>query len=744
MGNQDQVKRFSISGMTCASCVAKVEKVLSQVPGVVQASVNLVERTALVQGATSSDLLIKAVSSLGYQAKEVVDNEGESDKEGIEFLYYKKLLRKSALAGALGIPLMGADFFHVLPYLDEPRGQIFWIIMGILSLGVLIYSGDHFFKGFWSSLKYKSATMDTLIALGTGSAWVYSMVLSLRPTLVPILAQHTYFEAAAMILAFINLGSALEMKARGKTSEAIRRLIGLQPKTARIIRNFHESDIPISDIRVGDIIRIRPGDKIPVDGKIIEGHSSLDESMLTGEFLPLEKTVGDSVISGTLNKTGSFLFKATNVGQDTILSHIIDMVRQAQSSKPSIGRRVDKIASIFVPTVIGISLMTFFVWFKFGPQPQIQFAFVTMMTVLIIACPCALGLATPISIMVGVGKAAQFGSLIRKGDALEMAGKLTTIVLDKTGTLTEGHPSVLSILSMSSLEEKEILKIAASLEQGSEHPYGEAICSLAKEKNVGSLLTVQNFKAISGQGVMAEIEGRRVCLGNQTFMKDEGIDFLEALTVSNQWAAEGKTPLYLAMDKKVVGIFSVSDVLKEDAREAVEKFHSLGLKVVMLTGDHLNTALAIAREVGIDKVFAQVLPHQKAQKIAELQSEGEKVGMVGDGINDAPALSRAHVGFAIGSGTDVAIESGDVVLLGNSLLSVAHTISLSQSTVNNIRQNLWGAFFYNVLSIPIAAGVLYPLFGVLLNPMIAGAAMAMSSVTVVTNANRLRFFNPNT
>ena len=530
-------------------------------------------------------------------------------------------------------------------------------------------------------------------------------------------------------------------RARGKPSEAIKRLIGLQPKTARVIRNGQEMDVPISEVGLDETLRVRPGEKIPVDGVIIEGHSSVDESMLTGEPMPVEKKVGDEVTGGTLNTSGTFLFQAKHIGADTALARIIEMVRRAQSSKPAIGRLADKISSVFVPAVLIIAVLTLLAWFNLGPEPKLSFMLVTTMTVLIIACPCALGLATPISIMVGVGKAAEYGILIRNGEALQQAGKLTTVVLDKTGTVTAGHPTVTMLVPIAGFDDKQLLIFAASLEAGSEHPLAQAIVEAAHTRSL-SLLPLSGFEALTGRGVRGSVDGRAVLFGNARFMNEQGIELDDLPTRAAQLAEQAQTPMYLAVDGKAAGIVAVADPIKPDSKAAIARMHALGLKVVMITGDNHATADAVARQVGIDEVLAEVLPGDKAAKVAELQGRGKVVGMVGDGINDAPALAQADVGYAIGTGTDVAIESADVTLMRGSLHGVPDAIAISRATVRNIKQNLFGAFIYNVLGIPIAAGVLYPFIGLLLNPVIAGAAMAMSSVTVVSNANRLRWLTP--
>ncbi len=734
--------RLSISGMSCAGCVASVENAISTVKGVASSRVNFVEHTAEVEGNVSADTVIKAIQDAGYDAALLAGINDEEEKEASEQLYYKKLIKQAIYAALIGFPLFIAGMSGILPELNTENGQIFWLITGLLTLSVLYYSGRHFFVGAWKSAINHNANMDTLIALGTGAAWVYSMVIVAHPAWVPPMAQHAYFEAAVIIIALINFGSALEMRAKGKTSEAIKRLIGLQPKTARVIRDGIEKDIPIEAVGLDDTLRVRPGERIAVDGIIIQGHSSVDESMLTGEPLPVTKKSGDEVVAGTINKSGSFLFQAKKIGKDTALAHIIDMVRTAQGSKPAIGRLVDKVASVFVPVVLIIAVLTFLIWFNFFPSDEaITYAIITAMTVLIIACPCALGLATPISIMVGVGKAAEYGILIRNGDALQLAGKLEVMVLDKTGTVTVGKPQVTALVPTEKFTKKDLLQLAASLEQQSEHPLAEAIVHYAQEDNL-PLQHPIDFKAISGQGVEGIIESKKLLLGNRLLMANHQIDISSIDSQALSLEEKAQTPMFLAVDGELAGIISVADAIKADSAKAIKKMQQMGLEVILLTGDNPVTARAVAKQVGITQVIAEVLPQQKVDKIAEIQKQDLKVGMVGDGINDAPALALADVGFAIGTGTDVAIESADITLMRGSLLSVVDAIKISRATVKNIKQNLWGAFFYNILGIPIAAGILYPFYGLLLNPIIAGAAMAMSSVTVVTNANRLRFLKP--
>ncbi len=734
--------RLSVSGMSCAGCVGSVENILNGVAGVSSASVNFAEHTATIEGKVSAQVLVDAIRAGGYDATELSGSDDEAEKEAAEMIHYRKLLKMAAVAGIIGIPQMILGMTAALPGFTANGERFFWLFIGALTLWVLIYSGGHFFTGAWKSFKNHNANMDTLIALGTGSAWLYSMVIIAVPHWVPSMAQHAYFEASAIIIALVNLGAALEMRARGKTSEAIKRLIGLQPKTARVIRHGVEQDIPIEDVGLEETLRVRPGERIAVDGLIIEGHSRIDESMLTGEPTPVQKHAGDNVVAGSINKMGSFLFQAKRIGKDTTLSQIIDMVRTAQASKPAIGRLADKISSLFVPIVLIIAVITFLTWFNFGSGDHaISLAIVTTMTVLIIACPCALGLATPISIMVGVGKAAESGTLIRNGDALQLAGKLDTIILDKTGTVTEGQPSVSTIVAVDGWTEASLLEWAASLEQGSEHPLAEAIVKEATNKKI-TLRTITQFSAIAGHGIEATISGQSALLGNRRLMSNHNIDITAVETTALELEHQAQTPVFMAVDNKIAGIISVTDAIKPDSQAAIQRMHELGLKVVLLTGDNRITAEAVARQMGIDNVIAEVLPQDKIDTVANFQAKGERVGMVGDGINDAPALAGADVGFAIGTGTDVAIESADITLMRGSLHGVVDAIAISRATVRNIKQNLFGAFIYNIVGIPVAAGVLYPFIGILLNPMIAGAAMAMSSVTVVTNANRLRFFNP--
>jgi Cu+-exporting ATPase len=727
---------LSIGGMSCAGCVASVEKALQAVPGVEEASVSFAEHTALVSGAVDAPTLITAVVDAGYEAAEMKGlDEEQAEREARELAHTRQLFRQAAVAALVGFPLMTAGMMGLLPALAE--GPLFWLMVAVVTLAAMLFSGRHFYIGAWKQFKHHNANMDTLIAIGTGSAWLYSVAITLSPDSVPTLAQHAYFEAATIIISLINFGSALEMRARGKTSEAIKRLVGLQPKSARVVREGKELDVAIITVGLGETVRVRPGERIPLDGVIIDGHSYVDESMISGEPLPVDKVKGDAVIGGTINTSGTFLYQVKRIGKDSVLAQIIEMVRTAQGSKPAIGRLVDKVAGVFVPSVLIIAVLTFLAWYNYGPN--LSYAIVATMTVLIIACPCALGLATPISIMVGVGKAAEYGVLIRNGEALQQAGRLDTIVLDKTGTVTEGRPQLTDIIPFHGADEGHLLAIAATVEAGSEHPLGAAIVAAADERGL-ERLEISHFEAVSGRGVQAEMNGQKVFIGTQAFLAEKGIFLGHLQEDGERLAAAGKTPIYMGLNQAGAAVFAVADPIKADSAAAIERLHQAGLKVVMLTGDNRSTATAVAKQVGIDEVIAEVLPQEKDKHIERLQAQGRVVAMVGDGINDAPALARADVGFAIGSGTDVAIASADVTLMRGSLHGVADAIAISNATVRNIKQNLFGAFIYNSLGIPVAAGVLYPLLGILLNPMVAGAAMALSSFTVVSNANRLRFF----
>lgn len=730
--------RLSILGMSCAGCVGAVESALASVAGAEDIRVNFADHSALVAGTADPDALTQAVRDAGYDAAVMEGFEDPQEEEQREQERYERLMNKAKVAAAFGFPLMIFGNLDWLPAINSVGGSWFWSAVALVTLAILRYSGGHFFSSAIKLLRLGQTNMDTLIALGTGSAWFYSCMVIDYSSHLTGLAPHSYFEASVIILAFINFGSALETRARGKTSSAIRELIGLQPRTARVVRNGEEIDVPIEDVGLGETLRVRPGEKIAVDGVVLEGHSTVDESMLTGESIPVEKQIGSEVVGGTINKQGSFLFKATRIGRDTALAQIINSVKTAQSSKPELARLADRIASVFVPVVVAVALLTFMLWYSFGPEPSLGFAFVTSMTVLVIACPCALGLATPISVMVAVGRAAQTGILIRNGEALQSAGTLTSLILDKTGTVTEGKPAVSEVQTSGDFTPDQVLQIAASIESGSEHPLASAILTAAQEKQLKPD-KVTAFQAIAGHGIMGKINDQSVCFGNAALMAQQSIDYNAQQQTIDDLSSKGQTAMLLAVNGVIAGIIAVADPIKKDSAQAVSQLKAAGVRVIMVTGDNEITARAIAAQAGIDEIRAQVLPDDKAEVVKQLQQQGEVVGMVGDGINDAPALAQSNVGFAIGSGTDVAIESADIVILQGSLTKVPEAMALSAATVRNIKQNLLGAFFYNTIGIPVAAGVLYPLFGILLSPMIAGAAMAMSSVTVVTNANRLRW-----
>ncbi|WP_444918267.1 heavy metal translocating P-type ATPase [Microbulbifer sp. JMSA003] len=732
---------FRLSGVNCAGCINKIETAVKTVAGVTDARVNLSDKTLSVYGPAEAESCIEAVRSAGYGAELLRSSEREQRAEQREQTqrHYRQQLWRSAFALGVGVPMMAWGLITDKVSVNTPAEQLAWGVMGLITLAVLVFCGGNFFSGAWKALRHHNATMDTLVALGTGTAWLFSMIVVLVPHLLPEAARHVYFEASAMIIGLISLGQALEIRARGRTSAAVEKLLELQDTSARVLRDGREVDLPIEQVQQGDQLRVRPGEKIPVDGTVLEGRSLVDESMLTGEPVPVKKAEGDSLAAGTLNKNGSLLFRADKVGSDTRLAQIIEMVKNAQSSRVPIARLADKISGIFVPVVMIIALVAALVWFNLGPDPRVAHMLVVLTSVLIIACPCALGLATPMSVMVGVGKGAEYGVLVRNGKALQQSCTLDVLVVDKTGTLTEGSPRLTDIDSDG--DSDELLRLVASLEQGSEHPLAEAIVTAAHDKNL-ELQSPANFEAITAHGVSGDIGGSRVLLGNTKLMQKEAI----SLDVWSERAAKlaevGRTVMYAAVDGKLRGIIAVADPIRADAQAAIERLSKLGLRIEMLTGDNHGSAEAVARQLGIDRVHAELLPEDKEGIVAELQKKGERVGMVGDGINDAPALARADVGFAIGAGTDVAIESADVTLMRSSLHGVANAVELSRATLHNIKQNLFGAFIYNTLGIPIAAGVLYPITGMLLSPIVAGGAMALSSLTVVSNANRLRFFKP--
>ncbi|SHF75157.1 Cu+-exporting ATPase [Modicisalibacter ilicicola DSM 19980] len=731
-------QRLSISGMTCAGCVNTVQKALNGVPGVSHARVNFGNHTAEVHGSAGAERLIEAVKAVGYGASPIEDlRQAQQTKQEQDAKEYRKRLRGSLLALGLGVPLMLLMFvYHPQP---EGGGRLFWLVIGALSLGVLAGPGRHFFVNAWKTFTHHQANMDTLIALGTGAAWLYSMVVVLFAGWLPEAARGIYFEASAMVIGLILLGQAMELKARGRTSDALKRLLDLQSKTARVIRDGREQEVDLDDVREGDHLRVRPGERLPVDGDVVEGSSYIDESMLTGEPEPVAKRAGSEVSAGTVNGRGGLVYRATRVGDDTRLGRITEQVAKAQNSRPPIGKLADQVSAIFVPSVMIVAVITTLIWFNVGPAPVLTHMLVTATTVLIIACPCALGLATPISTMIGVGKAAEHGVLVRSGEALQIASRLTTLVVDKTGTLTEGRPRVTEAEILEG-DSREVLGLVAALEQGSEHPLATALVEHAESENA-TTVRIEAFESVTGRGVTARTaDGKSLRLGNARLLSEAGISLEAGNEIARHLENQARTVIYLAVDDRLTAIFGVSDPLKADTRAAIERLQEDGLRVVMLTGDNPHTAAAIARELGIDDYRAELMPEDKHAEIERRQANGEVVGMVGDGINDAPALARADVGFAIGQGTDIAIESAGITLMRGSLHGIADAIELSRATLRNIKQNLWGAFGYNTLCIPIAAGVLYPFTGALLSPVIAGAAMSLSSVTVVSNANRLRLF----
>lgn len=735
-----------IQGMHCASCVQNIEKALLRTRGVTKAAVNLATEKARVEyipSETSLKEIKEVIEQAGYRVLEVRPEEEPADAERIvREKEYKRLKLKFFIGLALGILIFLGSSRSWFPWVPDFLNNFF--VLWALATPVQFWIGWQFYRGAWNALRHKNADMNTLIAVGTSAAYLYSVAATIFPSFFKAggVRPEVYFDTSAAIIVLILLGRLLEARAKGQTSEAIKKLAGLQPKTARVIRNSNEIDIPVEEVMVGDEIVVRPGEKIPVDGVVISGKSAVDESMISGESMPAKKEPGDEVIGATINRTGSFRFKATKVGKDTALAQIIKLVQDAQGSKAPIQRLADTIAGYFVPIVISIAIATFVIWFSFGPSPGLTLALLNFVAVLIIACPCALGLATPTAVMVGTGKGAESGILIKGGESLETAHKLDIIVLDKTGTLTKGEPEVTDLFALGAFGQEEVLSYAASAEKSSEHPLGEAVVRRAAEQGLEIQLS-ENFKAIEGHGVEAEVNGKKVVLGNAKLMQERkiGIDGLEAQ--AEGLSREGKTPIYVSIEGKIAGLIAVADTLKENSTQAVERLKKIGLEVVMLTGDNRRTAEAIARKAGIDRVLSEVLPEDKVDEIKRLQSGGKRVGMVGDGINDAPALAQADIGIAIGSGTDIAMEASDITLIKGDLNGVVSAIELSRRTMRIIKQNLFWAFFYNTLGIPIAAGALYPFFKILLNPIIASAAMAFSSVSVVSNSLRLRRFKLN-
>lgn len=736
-----------IGGMSCAACAARIEKVLGKTEGVIKASVNLATEKAVVEydpQIIRVSGIRQAIERIGYKALSIEKNTVDEDKLRKEREI--RILRiKLIVSAVFAIPLlylaMGPMISLPVPEFLKPMEHPMTYALTQLFLVIpIVTAGYKFYTVGFKAIIKRSPNMDSLIAIGTSAAIIYSLYSIYHIATGNMHAvEGLYFETAGVIITLILLGKTLEAISKGKTSDAIKKLMGLAPKTAIVIQDGKETEMPIEEVEAGDIILVRPGERIPVDGEVVEGHTAIDESMLTGESIPIDKNPGDKVYAASMNKNGMIRFRATKVGEETALAQIIKLVEEAQGSKAPIAQLADVVSGYFVPVVVAIAVLAFAAWLIAGET--LVFALTVFISVLVIACPCALGLATPTAIMVGTGKGAEYGILIKGGEALETTHKVDIIVLDKTGTITEGKPDVTDIITASDITKERLLQMAASAEKGSEHPLGEAIVRKAESEGI-NILKTDHFEAIPGQGIEVDIDGINCLIGNRKLMDGRGITLGDLEEVSNRLADEGKTPMYIAMDNKISGIIAVADVVKENSAKAIKKLKSMGMEVAMITGDNRKTAEAIARQVGIDRVLAEVLPHDKSNEVKKLQAEGKKVCMVGDGINDAPALVQADVGIAIGSGTDVAMESADIVLMRSDLMDVPTAIQLSKSTIRNIKQNLFWAFGYNSAGIPIAAGLLHVFGGPLLNPMFAAAAMSLSSVSVVTNALRLKRFKP--
>ncbi|WP_312602833.1 heavy metal translocating P-type ATPase [Acinetobacter schindleri] len=746
----DQLE-LNIEGMTCASCVARVEKALNKVEGVTAASVNLATETAQVSG-SNLDIanLIQAVKKAGYEAQLKTAKVNFTEQQNFQHKKAEEtasLYRDLWIALALALPVFILEMgSHLLPsfhhfVVHNIGTQNSWYIQFVLTTLVLLFPGRRFYQHGIPALLRLAPDMNSLVTVGTLAAYLFSVIATFFPFLLPQATVHVYFEAAAVIIALILLGRYLEARAKGKTSQAIQYLIGLQPKTARVLQDGQWLDLPISEVQQDMIIEIRPGEKVAVDGVVTSGHSYVDEAMVTGEPVPVAKNTDDRVVGGTINQNGTLQIRATAVGEDSVLAQIIKMVEQAQGAKLPIQAAVDKVTLWFVPAVMGLALLTFIVWFLLGPEPQLSYALVNAVAVLIIACPCAMGLATPTSIMVGTGRAAEMGVLFRKGEALQLLQQTKVVAVDKTGTLTEGKPVMTDFQVLEGFNEQQVLQLIASVEAKSEHPIAYAIVQAAKEQQI-ELIEVSEFDSITGAGIKAQINNQDIQIGAERLMQQLGLNTEHFAGIASKLGQEGKTPLYAALDGKLAAIIAVADPIKDTSFKAIEELHRQGLKVAMITGDNPHTANAVAQQLKIDHVIAEVLPHEKVDAVKMLQKEHGIVTFVGDGINDAPALAQADVGIAIGTGTDVAIEAADVVLMSGNMQHVATGIGISQATIKNIRQNLFWAFVYNIALIPIAAGILYPFFGILLSPMFAAGAMALSSVFVVSNALRLKLYQP--
>lgn len=756
-GENNMNQKYNVVGMTCSACSASVERAVKKLEGVDSVNVNLLTNSMTVDfndTILDKNKVIRAVEEAGYGASIYVKGGvAEAEKTNPLEEEMKEMKFRIIVSFAFMIPLMYIAMGHMfgLPYphslMGVENGMTLAFLQFLLTLPVVYVNRKYYQVGFKTLFK-GSPNMDSLIALGSGAALVYGVYAIFKIGhglghgdlhMVEGFLHDLYFESAAMILALITLGKYLEVRSKGKTSAAISKLMDLAPKTAAVFRDGQEIEIPIEDVVIGDVLYVRPGQSVPVDGVLVEGSSAIDQSALTGESIPVEMGVGDKVIAATINKTGFFKMKAEKVGDDTTLAQIIQLVEEASASKAPIAKLADKISGIFVPIVITIAVIATIVWLVMGYP--LEFALSIGIAILVISCPCALGLATPVAIMVGTGKGAQHGILIKSAEALEMLHTIDTVVLDKTGTITWGHPEVTDMVATQGVSEEELLRIAASIEKPSEHPLAEAIIAKAADKNL-TLYEVKEFNAVSGRGIIAVIDGKRYIAGNLASMKENGVDVEDYINKSDQFANQGKTPLYFAEEQKLIGVIAVADIVKPTSKHAIEEFKKAGIDVVMLTGDNSKTAEAIRSQLNIDRVVAEVLPQDKESEIRSIQESGKKVAMVGDGINDAPALARADVGIAIGAGTDIAIESADIVLMKSDLLDAVTAVSLSKATIKNIKENLFWAFFYNSLGIPLAAGIFYLSFGLKLNPMFGAAAMSLSSLFVVSNALRLRFFKP--
>jgi len=742
---------LGVQGMTCASCVGRVERALKKVDGVLGASVNLATERATVKYLPSSvsvGQLKAAVKASGYEVLEAQAGKDRSDLEREAREHEVRSLRRAvSFSAVFAIPLV---IFAMVPMLYMPfhmwlmqymsERTMNWIMLA-LALPVQFGPGLRFYRLGWKALKNRSPDMNSLVMIGTSAAFFYSLVVTLAPQVFPQGTAHVYYEAAAVVITLILLGKYFEAIAKGRSSEAMKKLLSLQAKTARVVRGGQELEVPTDEVLIGDLISVRPGEKVPVDGEVTRGNSFVDESMITGEPIPVAKQAGAAVVGGTINQNGAFQFKATKIGADTTLAQIIKLVESAQGSKPPIQGLADKVVAVFVPIVLGIAALTFLIWMLVGGSTALSFALITTVAVLIIACPCAMGLATPTSIMVGTGKAAELGVLFRNGTALEGLQSVNVVAVDKTGTLTKGKPELTDLVTAPGFDRTEVLKLVAAAEEQSEHPIARAIVDAAKREGV-AILPLESFEAVPGYGLEAMVQGRLVHVGADRYMHQLGLNVGEFAAQAERLGDEGKSPLYAAIEGQLAAVIAVADPIKEGSPEAVKALHRQGLKVAMITGDNARTANAIARQLGIDEVLAEVLPSGKSDAVKELQAKGQRVAFVGDGINDAPALAQADVGLAIGTGTDVAVETADVILMSGDLRGVPNALALSRATLRNIKLNLFWAFAYNILLIPVAAGVLYPAFGWLLSPVLAAAAMGFSSVFVLSNALRLRGFRP--